>query len=260
MAKLASVSASGAPTFTQSVLNGSVPEWRLDDMTTRIMAAYYYLGQDQDFPKLNFAQGDLMTYGYLYEHAMVDFTTINEHIDVRDHHADVIRSVGANSIILLKNLNGTLPLNKPKQLAIIGEDAGQSSYGPDGCSDRGCDNGTLAMGWGSGSTNFPYLVDPLSAIQARALQDRTVVQYVLDNYDTSLIDSVVAQATVCLVFINCDSGEGYIEVGGNYGDRNNLTAWMRGDDLVNEVAGNCSNTVVIAHTPGPILMESWIGT
>lgn len=60
------------------------------------------------------------------------------------------------------------------------------------------------------------------------------------------------------MFINCDSGEGYIEVGGNYGDRNNLTAWMRGDDLVNEVAGNCSNTVVVAHTPGPIIMEPWI--
>jgi len=81
---------------------------------------------------------------------------------------------------------------------------------------------------------------------------------VLDNYDTSLIDSVVAQATVCLVFVNCDSGEGYIEVGGNYGDRNNLTVWMRGDDLVNEGAGNCSNTIVIAHTHGPIIMEPWI--
>jgi len=205
-----------AGNLTQSVLNGSVPEWRLDDMATRIMAAYFYLDQDQDFPELNFAQGDLMTYGYLYGHAMVDFEQINQHVDVRDHHATIIREVGANSIVMLKNTNNALPLKSPKQLAIIGEDAGQSLFGPNGCSDRGCDNGTLAMGWGSGSTNFPYLVDPLSAIQARALQDRTVVQYVLDNYDTALIDTVVAQATTCLVFINCDSGEGYIE--GKYTD------------------------------------------
>jgi len=196
------------PNLTQSVLNGSVPEWRLDDMATRIMAAYYYLDQDQDFPELNFAQGDLSTFGYLYPRAMAGYQQINEHVDVQDHHADIIRRVGANSIIMLKNVNNTLPLNKPKQIAIIGEDAGPSIYGPNGCPDRGCDNGTLAMGWGSGSTNFPYLIDPLAAIQTQAIQDRSVVQYVLDNYDTALIDSVVAQATVCLVFINCDSGEG----------------------------------------------------
>ncbi|KAK8210306.1 beta-glucosidase [Zalaria obscura] len=229
-----------------------------DDMATRIMASFFFLGQDQNFPELNFAQGDLATYGDLYPHDMVDFTQINQHVDVRDAHAQIIRELGANSIVMVKNVNDTLPLKAPKQLAIIGEDAGPSLFGPNGCPDRGCDNGTLAMGWGSGSTNFPYLVDPLSAIQTRALQDRTVVQYVLDNYDTSLIDSVVSQATTCLVFINCDSGEGYIEVGGNYGDRNNLTVWMRGDDLVNEVAGNCSNTIVIAHTPGPIIIEPWI--
>lgn len=244
--------------LTESVLNGSVPLWRLDDMATRIMASFFFLGQDQNFPELNFAQGDLATYGDLYPHDMVDFTQINQHVDVRDAHAQIIRELGANSIVMVKNVNDTLPLKAPKQLAIIGEDAGPSLFGPNGCPDRGCDNGTLAMGWGSGSTNFPYLVDPLSAIQTRALQDRTVVQYVLDNYDTSLIDSVVSQATTCLVFINCDSGEGYIEVGGNYGDRNNLTVWMRGDDLVNEVAGNCSNTIVIAHTPGPIIIEPWI--
>jgi beta-glucosidase len=234
------------PSLTQSVLNGSVPTWRLDDMVTRIMAAYYYLGQDQDFPELNFAQGDLNTYGYLYPHAEVDSMQIIQHVDVRDSHASVIRSVGANSIIMLKNVNNALPLSAPKQIAIIGEDAGQSAYGPNGCSDRGCDNGTLAMGWGSGSTNFPYLIDPLSAIQNRALQDGTVVQYVLDNYDTSLIDSLATQAAVCLVFVNCDSGEGYIEVEGNYSDRNNLTLWMRGDELIAEVAANCSSTVVIA--------------
>ncbi|KAI9821322.1 MAG: hypothetical protein M1827_004058 [Pycnora praestabilis] len=246
------------PNLTEAVLNGSVPEWRLDDMTTRIMAAYFQLGQDVDFPELNFAQGDLSTYGYEYPMAMANFTQINEHVDVRDTHASIIRTVGSNSIVMLKNVNNTLPLSAPKQIAIIGEDAGPSVYGPNGCPDRGCDNGTLAMGWGSGSTNFPYLVTPLEAIQARALQDMTVVQYVLTNFDAPLIDSVVQQATVCMVFINADSGEGYIEVGGNYGDRNNLTAWLGGDALVQEVAGNCSNTIVIMHAPGPLLMEDWI--
>ena len=249
------------PNLTMAVLNGSVPEWRLDDMATRIMASYFQLGQDNDFPELSYAagaSGTFPTYGFEYPMSMVDYTQINEHVDVRDEHAVIIRSVGANSIVMLKNINNTLPLAAPKQIAVIGEDAGPSLYGPNGCSDRGCDNGTLAMGWGSGSTNFPYLVDPLNAIQNRALQNHTEVQYVLDNFATATIDLVASQATVCLVFINSDSGEGYIFVGGNYGDRNNLTAWLGGDDLVLEVAGNCSNTVVIIHAPGPLLVEEWI--
>ncbi len=76
-------------------------------MAIRIMAAYYYLGQDVDFPPLNFAQGDLSTYGYLFPHAMVDFTQINQHVDVRDAHAEIIRTVGSNSIVMLKNVNNT---------------------------------------------------------------------------------------------------------------------------------------------------------
>lgn len=61
-------------------------------------------------------------------------------------------------------------------------------------------------------------MDPLSAIQHRALKDGTAVQYVLDNQDTSLIDAVVSQAEAFLVFVNADSGEGYIEVDSNYSD------------------------------------------
>lgn len=243
--------------LTLAVLNGSVPEWRLNDMATRIMAAYYYLGQDQDYPELNFASGDFATYDYLYPGENLDYQKVNWHLDVRKNHGQLIRNIGANSIVMLKN-NGTLPLKSPRQVAIIGEDAGPSIYGPNGCSDRGCNNGTLAMLWGSGSTNFPYLVDPLSAIQHRALQDGTVVQYVLNNWAKDQIGEVAYQADVCMVFINSDSGEGYIEVDSNYGDRNNMTAWLDGDALVRQVAGNCSETVVVIHATGAILMEEWI--
>ena len=244
--------------LTTAVLNGSVPEWRLDDMVTRIMASYFFLGEDQDFPELSFAQGNENTYGYLYPRAMVDFTQINQHIDVRENHAQVIRTVGAESAVLLKNFNNTLPFQYPiKQLGIFGEDAGPSPYGPNGCSDRGCDNGTLAMAFGSGSTNFPYLITPLDAIQSRVLPNGTVVQYVLDNFDYDQIDAVATQATTCMTFINADSGEGYIEIDSNYGDRNNLTAWLGGDELVSRVAANCSSTIVVIHAVGPLLLEDW---
>lgn len=245
--------------LTTAVLNGSVPEWRLDDMVTRVMAAYYFLGQDHNYPELN-AGGGFQTYGYMYPAAMLDYTQINYHVDVRDHHEQIIRKVGADSIVLLKNVNGTLPLNprRIRQIGIIGQDAGPSPQGPNGCPDRACDSGTLAMGWGSGTANFPYLVDPLSAIQARALQDRTVVQYVLNDSASDVIAQVAEQASVCLVFANADSGESYVSVAGVYGDRNNLTLWRNGDRLIREVAANCSNTVVIIHATGPVVMEEWI--
>jgi beta-glucosidase len=62
-------------------------------------------------------------------------------------------------------------------------------------------------------------------------------------------------------------GEGYIQVDGNLGDRNNLTLWQGGDTLVSEdkkketkekkrltfaqieqVAALCNNTIVVVHS------------
>jgi hypothetical protein len=85
---------------------------------------------------------------------------VNFHIDVRGDYASLIRNIGARATVLLKNLNNALPLSKPKFVAVIGEDAGPNMDGPNGCSDRGCDNSTLGMAWGSGTANFLYLIIP----------------------------------------------------------------------------------------------------
>ncbi|CAF4545814.1 unnamed protein product, partial [Rotaria magnacalcarata] len=37
-------------TLVPFVQNGSIPESRIDDMATRIIAPYYLVGQDQDYP------------------------------------------------------------------------------------------------------------------------------------------------------------------------------------------------------------------
>ena len=118
-------------------------------------------------------------------------------------------------------------------------------------------SGTLAVGWGSGTTQFPYLITPLEALQWRARQDGSVFQWVLDDFDYSSIASIAAQATVCFAFVKSDSGEGYISVDGNIGDRNNLTAWEQGDQLITTVAGSCANTIVVVHSVGQINMEAW---
>ena len=141
-----------------------------------------------------------------------------------------------------------------------GNDSGPSSRGPNGYSDRGGDDGTLAMGWGSGTANFPYLITPLEAIQARARQDGALVEWFFSNWDLVGAQATVeAQAAeVALVFVNSDSGEGYITVDGNEGDRKNLTSWVNGDALIQAVADVHPNTVVVVHSVGPLIVEPWI--
>jgi hypothetical protein len=79
-----------------------------------------------------------------------------------------------------------------------------------------------------------------------------------DNYATSSIQALVSQANVtAIVFVNADSGEGYINVDGNEGDRNNLTLWHSGNDLINNVSALCSNTIVVIHSTGPVLVTDW---
>ncbi|KAL8292699.1 hypothetical protein RQP46_001311 [Phenoliferia psychrophenolica] len=237
--------------------NGSVPLGRVQDMVTRTMAAYYKMGQDHpDYPQVNFDQ--LTEDTYLNG---INGTIVNEHIDVQADHRNLIREIGAASTVLLKNTKQTLPLSASayRHWGIFGSDAGDSPEGPNGCVDRGCDSGTLAMGWGSGTANFPYIIAPLAAIQSHVHSENgnAIVEGVLNDYAIQ-VAAVARQADICLVFVNADSGEGYITVDGNAGDRNNLTLWHSGDDLIKNVTSECSNTVVVMHTVGPVIMEKWV--
>lgn len=243
--------------LTLAVLNGTLPEWRLDDMVLRIMTPYFHVGLTLDEPIINFSSFTSDTYGPLHYAVGQDYQQVNWHVDVRGNHGDLIREIGARSTVLLKN-TGALPLNKPKFVAVIGEDAGASASGPNACSDRGCDNGTLAMAWGSGSANFAYLVTPDSALQAQAIADQTRYESITDNYATDQITALVSQPLVtAIVFVNADSGEGYISVDGNLGDRNNLTLWQSGDALVKNVSAQCNNTIVVIHSTGAVLVTDW---
>ena len=80
-----------------------------------------------------------------------DDEATNEHIDVQDDHDSLVRQIDGASTVLLKNVNGTLPLKKPRSIVLVGSDAGPPRVGPNEFSDAGGDpTGTLAMGWGSG--------------------------------------------------------------------------------------------------------------
>lgn len=244
--------------LTAAVLNGTVPEWRLDDMVVRIMSAYYKVGLDQNRVPVNFDSWTFDDVAPLHYLVKLDNQTVNSHINVQGDHASVIREIGARSSVLLKNTGKALPLKSPRSVAVIGEDAHNNPAGPNACSDRDCDVGTLAMGWGSGTANFPYLIAPVDALRAEATADNSSFFNVSDNYDIEAIQSAASGASVALVFVNADAGEGYLTIDGNAGDRNNLTLWGNGDNLIAEVASVNPNTIVVIHTVGPVLLEEII--
>ena len=99
------------------------------------------------------------------------------------------------------------------------------------------------MGWGSGTTQFPYLISPLQAIQTQATTDGTKLV-------TSTTDDTAAGASAA------DSGEGYLTVEGNAGDRINLDPWHNGNGLVAAVAAVNKKTIVVIHSVGPLILES----
>lgn len=244
--------------LTIAVINGTVPEWRLDDAVTRIMSAYYYVGRDTKRVPINFSSWSRDIFGYKNFYSKNNYGQINFQVDVRKEHAKLIRDHATKSTVLLKNTNGTLPLSaNQKFLALFGEDAGDNPQGPNGCADRGCDDGTLAMGWGSGTANFPNLISPLSAISNEAAQNNARVEWVTNSSATAAITALAAQARLAIVFANADSGEGYISVDNNEGDRNNLTLWKNGDNVTETVASLCNNTILIIHSVGPVLLKKY---
>ncbi|KAI0034485.1 glycoside hydrolase family 3 protein [Vararia minispora EC-137] len=233
--------------LTAAVRNGLLPEERITNMAERILAAWYFLGQDaSDYPSPNFNAFDPL-----------DDAT-NQHVDVQADHYKIVRDIGSASVVLLKN-EGALPLNKPRSLAIIGSDAGPAKVtGPNIGSNQGGIDGVLAVGWGSGATNFTYLISPYEALQARARQDHTAFQWFFDDFNLLGAQVVANRKEAAIVFLQSDSGEGFFTLDGNPGDRKNLTAWHNGDALVEAVAATNNNTIVVVHSVGPLILESWI--
>ncbi|KAI5204983.1 hypothetical protein E4T42_02997 [Aureobasidium subglaciale] len=237
--------------ITIAVNNGSLPEARLDDMINRIMTPYYHLKQDTDFPPID-PSGALNGF-FGASASTVEFPLGSvANVDVRDNHAPLIRELGAAGTVLLKNTKGALPLNAPKNIAVLGNDAGDILNGlyfsgaPFRTNAFGYEYGTLPVGGGSGTGRISYLVDPLNAIKARAGQDGSLVQYILNN---TLLSTPAGLASlqptppdVCLVFLKTWAEEG--------DDRASLLADWNSTAVVESVASVCNNTVVVTHSGG----------
>ncbi|KEP45258.1 glycoside hydrolase family 3 protein, partial [Rhizoctonia solani 123E] len=79
------------------VSNGTVPTARLDDMVHRILTPYFALGQDKDFPPVQFNTSYLAIGTYL------GLNPGSTHVNVQADHYKIIRKIGEDSATLLKN-------------------------------------------------------------------------------------------------------------------------------------------------------------
>lgn len=224
--------------LTQAVNNGSVSTDRIDDMATRIMAAYYYVGQHKNFPELGI-------YPASQKHPIVD---------VQGDHAKVIRDIGAAGHVLVKNVQNALPLKHPKYVSVFGYDAENTAdwglpdrYGGGYAVNWGWEtfNGTLITAGGSGSNAPPYVISPFKAIQDRVVTDRGILRW--DFWSES--PYVEANSEVCLVFINAYASESF--------DRTTLSD-ESSDRLVTNVASACKKTIVVLHSVGARVVDAWI--
>ncbi|PVI05989.1 glycoside hydrolase family 3 protein [Periconia macrospinosa] len=267
--------------LTKSILNGTVPMDRLDDMVTRVVAAWYQVGQDkwsQEGP--NFSSWTKEKVGKIHEGSPSDTTTgvvnkfINAQGDGKDFHGNLARQVAAEGTVLVKNEQNVLPLDRNGwkshekdgksekfRVGIFGEDARLSRKGINFCADQHCNDGTLGSGWGSGAADFPYLVEPLSALRD-AFNNESV--YVTDwpENDLPKQKEILQDQDLCIVFANSDAGEGFQKWEDVRGDRNDLRLQKNGDKLIQNVAKNCGkgkgNVVVVIHTVGPVLLEDFV--
>jgi beta-glucosidase len=252
-------------TLDKFYANGTLPSTRLNDMLLRILTPYFHLGQNKAYPSVDPSSADLN--GLYPKNYRYDFNlTGTRNRDVRGNHARLIRALGAQSAVLLKNVNGALPLKAPKNIGVFGNDAADSVTGQYSFQEE--DIGTLPIGGGSGmfsvdtfclqcwntdfissvgAARFTYIVSPLEAIKARGRQDGALVQYITNNtLAAKSISTIYPVPEVCLVFLKTYVAEGV--------DRISYDVDANGNSVVSTVAATCNNTIVITHSGGINIM------
>ncbi|PIG89349.1 beta-glucosidase M [Aspergillus arachidicola] len=257
-------------TLALAVKNESLPSIRLDDMATRIVATWYKYAEIEN-------PGHGLPYSLLAPHNLTD---------ARDPKSKSTILQGAvEGHVLVKNTNNALPLKKPQFLSLFGYDAVAAarntmddldwnmwSMGYDnsltypngsavdammlkyiflssatpGSSGPGVAlNGTTITGGGSGASTASYIDAPFNAFQRQAYDDDTFLAW-----DFASQNPLVNPASdACIVFINEQASEGW--------DRPYL-ADPYSDTLVQNVASQCSNTMVVIHNAGVRLVDRWI--
>ncbi|KAF8824806.1 hypothetical protein HHX47_DHR7000070 [Lentinula edodes] len=235
--------------LTELVNNGTVKEDVVREKVIRILTPYYHLGQDVK-PLPDFVYNLI---GPPYVNVTAGYRNVR-----KSGTADLIKEIGMSSVTLLKNTGG-LPLKNPSRVAVLGNDATDNILGANSCgaTNSFCAinnlNGTLTIGFGAGSGYSPYIVTPLDALKARAIQDNHEIQAVVADSTsataTAAIQALLPLSDVTLVFVNRWYGRGM--------DAESLNLTGDADDLVAQAVNSSSNVVVVIHATGAVNIEKW---
>lgn len=228
-----------------------------DAENDRLLAAWYYAGQDEDFPPPGVGLPK-------------ELKVPHKRINAKDPAAkDTLFQGAVEGHVLVKN-EGALPLKKPQVINLFGYAAkAPNMCGPSGASSgwtagfqaanatdflravyegyRGpptpiAQNGTIVSGGGSGANAPAYISTPFEALSQRAYEDNSALSWDFESW----APEVAADPDVCIVVINAFGSEVF--------DRATL-ADERSDGLVNSVADQCANTVVVIQNAGVRLVD-----
>ncbi|KAG5358659.1 Beta-glucosidase 1 [Yarrowia sp. B02] len=244
--------------LTRMVVNGTVPESRLDDMVLRILTQFNYLKLDDDRePNFSYFTTDIMGNPHplpVYNNSYVE-QIVNYQIDTRDAFSTDVALESAQAAVVLLHNDGILPLKNQKSLGVFGVG---SQTGPNGavCKNMACSDGALIVGWGSGSAYPTEYQSPFEALRRRAVKDGVYVTGTKESWNMSLPQIIAYNSDVNIVYVLATSGEADAVLDGNLGDRNNVSLWHNGDNLISAVASQ-GKTVVVVTTVGPVDMEPW---
>ncbi|KAH6672261.1 putative beta-glucosidase D [Halenospora varia] len=226
-------------TLGVGLTNGSFTMEHLNDIAIRNMMGYFRYNQDQGYPTK---------------------VGVTDYVDIRGNHSKLARTYAANSIVLLKNTNNALPLKHKRSISIFGAHAAPRFVGANTALTVYNGVGPIMEGHmstvgGSAMGSLAYVTTPFQKFVERAETDGFMLRWWLNDTTvttlsgmsgsgTELAESTLGVASysdVCICFLNAWSGEG--------GDRSELHNATQ-DTLVNTVADNCNNTIVVINTTG----------
>lgn len=256
----------GGNKITQAVATGKFPDYRLNDIALRVVAAYYYVGLDKnEVGGPNFSSWTKHTDGFLHPIGEAGWTQVNKHIDVMNNELSrgAALQTATEGVVLLKNDFNILPLDKgtstkPRRINIFGIGAAPDARGPNCRADMACSNGALGEGWGSGAVDFSSFVTPFESISEHARHLGINVDYDFTTFDFNGLNAKAPFGDVNIIFAVTNAGEGYAHFDGNYGDRKNASLWHNADEVIAKAAELNKNNIVVVSSVGPANLERWI--
>ena len=199
------------PAMNAALQSGALTQQRLDDMVERILWALLAKGAVDDPVKVT----------------PIDYAA----------HAAVAQKAAEESLVLLKNDGGLLPLRGVKSVAVIGGNADKGVMAGGGSSDVTPVGGAVMI------DNHTFLPSaPLTALQKELPRARVTFE---PGTDVAAAAASAAKSDVAIVFVTQHDSEGYdgsLQLAGNQ------------DALVGAVVQANPKTIVVVESGGAIYM------